>query len=181
MRTNSGIILSKKQEQRLQDFSKHAKDKREYRAAMGILMRGEGKSAAEVGKKFGVTKKQVFVWCRKFGENGTKGLIVKKQTGRKATKKNAAKTLIKEMLKNDPQTFGYLKGRWVLRDISRELKKEGIDLHYTGVRRTLLELGMALKRPKLRAKGSIKKNYRKRAEIRRYKRVSSALLKKESP
>ena len=146
---------------------------------MGILMRGDGKSSAEVGKKLGVTKKQVFMWCRKFNEGGINELRVKKQTGRKPKKKNEAKKFIKEMLKSDPQAFGYLKGRWVLRDISRELKKEGVDLHYTGVQRALLELGMKLKQPKLRAKGSIKKNYRKRAEIRRYKRVSSALLKKE--
>ncbi len=153
--------------------------KREYTAAIGILMRSEGKSSAEVGKKFGVTKKQVFMWCRKFNKNVTDGLKVKKQTGRKGTKKNEAKKFIKEMMKKDPQTFGYLKGRWVLRDISRELKKEGVELHYTGVRRALLDLGLTLKQPKLRAKGSIKKNYRKRAEIRRYKRISSALLKKE--
>ena len=178
MRTNSGIILSKRQEKQLQDFSKNVKDKREYRAAMGILMRGEGRSSAEVGKKFSVTKKQVFMSCRKFNEGGTDGLRVKKQTGRKAAKKIAAKKLIKEMLKNDPQAFGYLKGRWVLRDISRELKKEGVDLHYTNVRRALLELGLTLKQPKLRAPGSIKKNYRKRAQIRRYKHISSALLKK---
>jgi hypothetical protein len=68
----------------------------------------------------------------------------------------------------------------VLRDISRELKKEGIDLHYTGVHRILGDLGIVLKSPKLRAPGSIRKNYRKRAEIRRYKRVAGALLKKGS-
>ena len=179
MRTNSGIVLLKRQQNQLKEFSKTAKDKREFRAAMGVLMRGDGKSSAEVAKDLGVTKKQVFMWCKKFRKNGVDGLVVKKQTGRNATKKNEAKNIIKNIIRKDPQTFGYLKGRWVLRDISRQLKKENIDFHYTGVRRALLELGIKLKQPKLRAPGSIKKNYRKRAEIQRYKSVSSALLKKE--
>lgn len=180
MRTNSGTVLMERQQKQLQQFARTAKGACEFRAATGILMRGDGKSSAEVAKGLGVTKKQVFMWCRKFREQGVGGLLAKKQTGRKPTKKNEAKKLIKEMLKKDPQMFGYLKGRWALRDISRELKKEGVDLHYTGVRRALLDLGIVFKQPKLRAPGSLKKNYRKRAEIRRYKRVSSALLKKGS-
>jgi len=178
MDTRAGIVLLGRQKKGLAEFMKVVKDKREYRAAFGVLLRGEGKSASEVGRKLGVTEKQVFTWCRKFSERGIGGLRMKKQTGRKPIKKSKAKQIIPELLKKDPQAFGYLKGRWVLRDIARELRKEGIDLHYTGVRRALADLGITLKQPKLRAPGSIKKNYRKRAEIRRYKRVASALLKK---
>jgi len=175
-----GIALPNVQRERLARFMNEVKDKREYRAALGVLLRGDGKSAREVGRQLGVTMKQVFEWCHDFRARGTDGLRMKKQTGRPAIEGNKAKRVIPELLKKDPQAFGYLKGRWVLRDISRELKKEGIDLHYTGVHRVLRDLGIVLKSPKLRAPGSIRKNYRKRAEIRRYKRVASALLKKGS-
>ena len=179
MAMSSGIFLSKAKSLQLEEFSKTTKNKTEYRAAIGVLLRSKGKTAKDAGNQLGATQKQVFTWCRKFREEGIKGLLVKKQTGRPAEQKNQAKPVMEELLKKDPQMFGYLKGRWVLRDISRELKKEGIDLHYTGVRRALLDLGIVLKSPKLRAPGSINKNYRKRAEIKRYKRVSSALLKKK--
>ena len=157
MRTNSGILLSPTKQRQLKQFIKKVKDKREYRAAMGILMRGKGKSASEVSRELGVTKKQVFMWCRKFSEDGVDGLRVKKQTGRPAYEGVKAKKIIPQLIKRDPQLFGFLKGRWVLRDISRELEKEGVNLHYTGVRRALNDLGIVLKIPKLRAPGSIKK------------------------
>ena len=83
------------------------------------------------------------------------------------------------LLKHDPQTFGFLKGKWVLRDISKQLKKEGIILNYTGVYRALGDLGIVQKMPKLRARGSLVKNYKKREEIRRYKKIAAALLKKK--
>jgi transposase len=178
MGMNPGAELSKAQREQLTRFMNEVKDKREYRAALGVLLRGDGKSAKEVGRQLGVTMKQVFTWCRNFRAKGVDGLRMKKQTGRPAIDGNKAKKIIPELLKKDPQAFGYLKGRWVLRDIARELKKEGINLHYTSVHRILGDLGIVLKSPKLRAPGSIRKNYRKRAEIRRYKRVAGALLKK---
>lgn len=172
--------LSAAQQRQLRTFMAKTNDKREYRAADGLLLRAEGRSADDVARRLGVTIKQVFVWTRKFRSTGVIGLCMKKSTGRKRTKANIAKPLIANMIDEDPQAFGYLKGRWVLRDISRELNKEGIDIHWTSVGRMLDELNIVLKSPRLRAIGSIKKNYRKREEIRGYKRIAPALLKKES-
>lgn len=178
MGRKAGIQISLSKHKLLQRFMKVAKDAREYRAALGILLRAEKKSAGDVGKQLGVTIKQVFMWCRKFKEGGVNGLKVKKQTGRIARSKNKAKEVIPELLKQDPQAFGFLKGKWALRDISQQLKKEGINLNYTGVRRALGDLGIVQKMPKLRAQGSMVKNYKKRREIRRYKQIAAALLKK---
>lgn len=175
-----GIQLSRTQIKALKSFASKTKDKREYRAAMGILSRGENKSAESIARQLGVTIKQIFMWTKKYRAKGLQGLKMKKQTGRIPRKKNAAKKIIPDLIDKDPQLFGFLKGRWVLRDISKELKKEGIDINYTGVYRILKELGIKLKSPRLRAPGSIVKNYRKRAEIRRYKRIAPALLKKTS-
>ena len=63
-------------------------------------------------------------------------------------------------------------------DISQQLKRRRINLNYTGVRRALGDLGIVQKMPKLRAQGSMVKNYKKRQEIRRYKQIAAALLKK---
>lgn len=175
----SGIILSRAECRSLAIFANDAKDKCEYRAATGVLLRSDGQSADSVGRKLGVTPKQVFLWCRKFNKKGVEGLKVRKRTGRPPEKKDKAKKVIPKLLQKDPQAFGYFKGRWVLRDIARQLQQEGIQLGYTGVHRALGELGIKLKQPKLRAPGSLRKNYQKRAEIKRYKQVSSALLKKE--
>lgn len=178
MGRKAGLELSMSEKRVLNKFLRVARDAREYRAALGILLRAEKKSAGEVGKKLGVTIKQVFMWCKKFKEQGVNGLKVKKQTGRPARSKNKAKKILPDLLKQDPQAFGFLKGKWVLRDISQQLKKEGIDLNYTGVRRALEDLGIVQKMPKLRTLGSLVKNYKKREEIRRYRQIAGALLKK---
>ncbi len=179
MPNKSGIELSKNQKRILKKFMQKAKDKREYRAALGILLRGEGKAALFVAQRLGVTIKQVFLWCRKFKEMGITALKVKKQSGRPAKEGAKAKELIPKLLKQNPEVFGFLKGKWALRDISRQLKKEGINLNYTGVRRVLTNLEITQKKPILRALGSLKKNYQKRAEIRRYQKIAAALLKKK--
>lgn len=172
------FYLTSKQQRQLRKFMAQTKDAREYRAADGLLLRAEGKSADNVARHLGVTIKQVFVWTRKFRSTSIAGLHMKKSTGRKTTKADTAKPIISKIINEDPQAFGYLKGRWALRDISRELKKEGIGMHWTSVARMLDDLDIKLKSPRLRAPGSIKKNYRKREEIRRYKRIAPALLKK---
>lgn len=181
MSRQAGIKLPQSQRKALLTFMNSVKDKREYRAALGILLRDEGKTVEYIANKLGVTMKQVFMWWRKFQTFGVDGLRVKKQTGRPARQGKMAKETIPKLLKHDPQAFGFLKGKWVLRDISKQLKKEGIILHYSGVHRVLFDLGIKQKSPKLRAPGSLKKDYQKREEIRHYKQVAAALLKKESP
>lgn len=174
----AGIVLSKAQHEQLTRFMNEVKDKREYRAALGVLLRGEGKSADEVGRQLGATEKQVFEWCRKFRANGVEYLRMKKQTGRPAIEGDKAKKYIPELLKEDPHVFGFLKGRWVVRDIAKELKREGINLSFQSVDRILHELGISLKRPKLRAPGSLHKNYHKRKEVANHKAIAGALQKK---
>ena len=156
------------------------KDKREYRAASGILLRAEGKKAEDVASHLGVTIKQVFAWTRFFRAKGIAGLHMKKPTGRKPIKARIAKKILPSLLSKDPQAFGYLKGRWVLRDIAKELRKEGVQLDFSSVHRILHDIGIVLKSPKMRAPGSVQKNYRKRTQIRNYKRAASMLLKKRS-
>ena len=175
-----GIKLTKQQQQQLTQLSQTTKDVREYRATRGLLMRSEGQSAHQVASQLGVTPKQVFVWWRHFRQQAVSRLRVKKASGRPAKQKEQAKKLLPGLLKQDPQSLGYLKGRWVLRDLARELSQAGVTLHFSSVHRVLKELGIKLIQPQLRAPGSIKKNYRKRQEIARYRRIAPALLKKRS-
>ena len=92
--------------------------------------------------------------------------------------KNKAKEVIPELLKQDPQAFGFFERKMGTQRYISATKKEGINLNYTGVRRALGDLGIVQKMPKLRAQGSMVKNYKKRREIRRYKQIAAALLKK---
>lgn len=179
MGRKGGIKLSTKQENELKEASRNMKDARSFRAMRGVLLRGKGQTSKTVAENLGVSQKQVFEWCKAYKKKGVNGLILEKPPGRPAKKGNKAKEYIPELLKKDPQIFGYLKGRWVVRDIAKQLEKEGISLSFQHVDKILCDLGIRLKRPKLMAPGSIHKNYKKRKEIANYKAISNALLKKE--
>jgi hypothetical protein len=74
--------------------------------------------------------------------------------------------------------FGFLKGRWVVRDIARALAAEGIEVSRSYVYDLLKGLGFTYKRPKLTVKSNDPNYYRKAKEVRNYKRIAPALEKK---
>jgi len=82
------------------------------------------------------------------------------------------------LLKRDPKAFGFLKGRWVVRDISKALKSEGVDISPTQVHGILRDLGLSYKRPKLDVKSDDHSYARKEREVRSYKQVAPALAKR---
>jgi len=68
--------------------------------------------------------------------------------------KDKAKNLIRELMKKDRGLFGFLKGRWVVRDMASALNTEGIRMSKSLVHRMLRELGLLYKRLKLTVKSS---------------------------
>ena len=173
----SGIELASFQKRELKGFMQSTKDVREYRASQGILLRAEGRTAEEVATQFNVKKDRIFVWCRNYKKKGIIGLKMGKPSGRNPKKSIKAKKVIPRLLEKEPQAFGFLKGRWVVRDIATALKEEKIDISFKQVHRILKDLDLTLKQPQLRAPGSIKKNYQKRKQIRNYRRIAPALKK----
>jgi transposase len=132
----------------------------------------------DVARELNVCMGAVFKWERNYRRLGVDGLRRRKASGRPAIKKPAARRLIPEIMKKDPQAFGFLKGRWVVRDISKALKQEGVELSPTQVHGVLNDLGLSYKRPKLTVESNDPSFARKEREIRRYKQVASALEKR---
>jgi len=170
--------LSNGQVIELQHFLKNTRDKLEHTRALAILNRHNGMTAEEAAKSLHVTTVAVFKWCRKFREDGIDGIRRKKPAGRPPMIKKKAKQLIPRLLKQDPQAFGFLKGRWVSRDIARALNEEGVRIGYRYVCNILKELGLAYKRPKLAVKSDDPNYARKEREVNNYKKPSAMLLKK---
>lgn len=171
--------LTRKERRHLEKFIRETKDKQEYARATAILMRWRGKKAKDVARELNVTIRTVFGWERAYRERGgIKGLRRRKPSGRPAHKKPAARKLIPELMKKDPQAYGYLKGRWVVRDISKALKEEGVDISRTHVHRLLGELGLSYKRPKLDVKSDDPSYARKAREVRAYKQIAPAIEKR---
>jgi len=173
--------LTRKERRHLERFIRETKDKLEYARGTAILMRWRGKKVKDVAKELNICEGAVFKWERVYRKGGgVDGLSRKKASGRPAYKRPAARKLIPELMKNDPQTYGYLKGRWVIRDISRALKEEGVEISTTQVHGLLGELGLSYKRPKLDVKSDDPSYARKAREVRHYKQIAPALQKRGS-
>ncbi len=160
-----GILLTYRQVRKLKRFLRGRISAYEFRRAAAILMRTRGTGVDAVAATVGVTRKSVSEWTRRFIHNGIPGIVDAVYVREMTANGKAARKRISELMKKEPKLFGFLKGRWVLGDLPRQLGSEGIDASVSTVWRLLVSLGLVWKRPKLRAPGSIKKDYRKRREI----------------
>lgn len=91
--------------------------------------------------------------------------------------------MIKDIVLNkSPQTFGYLKNTWSIRLLATHLSSLlGINISLKQTWRIVHDLGIVYKQPKLELEKEKGDDYeQKRKKIDRYKKVSSALLKKDT-
>jgi transposase len=168
---------------KLAKFVALTRDKGEYRRGTAILMlsgKGQGRrKVKDVARELNVSVNAVIGWKRRYRSQGLDGLKAGEHTGRPARVKARARRRMRELLKQDPQAFGFLKGRWVVRDIATALSRENIMISRSHVHNILSgELDLAYKRPKLTVKSNDPNYYRKAREIERYKRIAPALAKR---
>lgn len=174
------LRLDRKEKRELKRLLSVAQDKKEYRRALGVLMRAQKKRVIEIATQLNVSIDAVERWLRAYRKHGIEGIKARRPSGRPPQKRKPAEARMKELLKQDPQAFGFLKGRWVVRDISKALSAEGIKVSRSYVHEMLKELGLSFKRPKLTVKSNDPNYHRRVKEVRNYKRAASALAKRGS-
>ncbi len=174
------LRLSRKEKRELKRFLDGTDDKKEYRRALGVLMRAQKRRVKDIARELNVSIDAVERWLRSYRKMGIEGLRAGKHTGRPPRVRRKARARIRELLKQDPQAFGFLKGRWVVRDIAKALQGEGIKASRSYVHEMLQSMDLAYKRPKLTVKSDDPNYSRKAREVERYKQVASALAKRGS-
>ena len=85
-------------------------------------------------------------------------------------------------LNKSPRTFGYLKNTWSIRLLAAYLSSLlGINVNPTQIWRIVYDLGIVYKQPKLELEKEKGDDYeQKKGKIDGYKKISSALLKKDT-
>lgn len=177
------LELSMVQKKELLLFMKSTLCKEEYRRAYAVKQKMEGLPYRTIAKDIGINYRNVYDWIdnyRKYGLDGIRNR--RKNGGRKpviSTAKN--KEMIKDIVLNkSPRTFGYLKNTWSIRLLAIHLSSLlGINVSRMQTWRIIYDLGIVYKQPKLELqKGD---DYeQKRKKIDGYKKVSNALLKKDT-
>lgn len=177
------LELSKEQKKELVLFMKRTRDKEEYRRAYAVKQKMAGVPYRTIAKDIGVNYRNVYDWIdnyRKFGLDGIRNK--RKNGGRRAvltTAKN--KEMIKDIVLNEsPTAFGYLKNTWSIRLLATYLSSLlGINFSRSQTWRIIHDLGIVYKQPKINLKKS--DDYeQKKEKINRYKKISRALLKKDT-
>lgn len=177
------LELSIVQKKELFSFMKSTKDKEEYRRASAIKQKMERIPYRTIAKNLGVNYRNVYDWINNYRKYGLDGIRNKRKNGGRkpviSTDKN--KEIVKDIVLNkSPKTFGYLKNTWSIRLLATYLSSL-LEMNVSPMQtwRIIQDLGIVYKQPKLELEKGVDYN-EKKGKIDRYKKVSSALFKKDS-
>lgn len=177
------LELSKQQKKELLLFMRRTRDKEEYRRAYAVKQKMDGMPYRAIAKDIGVNYRNVYDWIYNYRKDGLDGIINRRKNGGRraviSTTKN--KVMIKDIVLNQsPTAFGYLKNTWSIRLLSTHLTSLlGMNVSRSQTWRIIHDLGIVYKQPKIK----LEKNddyEQKKNKIDRYKKVSRALLKKDT-
>jgi transposase len=176
------LVVSKAKEKELFGFMKETKNKEEYRRASAVKQKVEGIPYRTIAKNLDVNYRNVYNWIQEYKQQGLDGIRSKRKNAGRIPKISSDKNkqIIKEIISKSPTTFGYLKNTWSIRLLAAYLTTQlGMNVSSMQTWRIVHDLGIVSKRPKLALKHA--EDYeRKKKTIDNYKKVSAALLKKNS-
>lgn len=179
------LVLSDQQKKELLLFMKSTRDKEEYRRAYAVKQKMEGMSYRTIAKDIGVNYRNAYDWIDNYRKHGLDGIKNKRKNGGRkpliSTAKN--KEMIKDIILNEsPRTFGYLKNTWSIRLLAVYLSSLlGINVSRMQTWRIIHDLGIVYKQPKLELEKEKGDDYeQKKKKIDGYRKVSNALLKKDT-
>lgn len=179
------LEVSKEQKKELFFFMKGTHDKEEYRRAYAVKQKMEGVPYRTIAKDIGVNHRNVYDWIDNYRKDGIDGIRNRRKTGGRrpviSTTKN--KEMIKDIVLNQsPRTFGYLKNTWSIRLLATYLTSLlGMNVSHSQTWRIIHDLGIVYKQPKLELQKDKNDDYeQKKKKIDGYKKVSRALLKKDT-
>jgi transposase len=177
------LELSRVQKKELLLLMKSTRDKEEYRRAYALKQKMEGLPYRTIAKDMGVNYRTVYDWIDNYRKDGLNGIRNKRKSGGRrpmiSIPKN--KEMIKDIVLNkSPRTFGYLKNTWSIRLLATYLTSLlGMNVSRSQTWRIIHDLGIVYKQPKINLKKS--DDYeQKKEKINRYKKISRALLKKDT-
>ena len=177
------LRLSNIHKRELFEFMKETRNKEEYRRASAIKQKLEGLPYRTIARNLNVNYRNVYSWIKDYKEYGLNGIRSQRNNAGRipniSSDKN--KQMIKEIISKSPRTFGYLKNTWTIRLLAAYLTtilKMNVSPMHTW--RIIHDLGIVSKRPKLALEHTTEDYERKKKTIDNYKKVSAALLKKNS-
>jgi transposase len=176
------LQLAVVQKRELFNFIKNTTNKEEYRRAIAVKQKMEGQSFRTIARNLGVNYRNVYYMIKSYKEHGLDGIRSRRKNAGRIPKISSDKNklMIKEIISKSPTTFGYLKNTWSIRLLAAYLTTIlGINVSPMQMWRIVHDLGLVYKKPKLALEHELDYEAKKKI-IDNYKKVSAALLKKDS-
>ena len=175
------LKLSTIQRKELFDFIKNTRNKEKYRLAVAVKQKMEGMSYRTIAKNLGVNYRNVYYMTKSYKEHGLGGIRSKRKNAGRIPKISSEKNQqkIKQIVLDSPDFWiskKYLEHKAFGRYLTNILE---MNVSPMQTWRIIRELGITYKKPKLMLEHE--KDYEeKKKTIDNYKKVSAALLKKDS-
>lgn len=163
----------------LRSFIEKTNNKREYRRAVAVFQKADGKTYDYIVREHRVHIRTAKKWIHDYIKKGIEGLKIRENHGgRKPRITDQDREIILSALFNDPHLFGYLRNTWSLRSLAKCLTNElGIPISFKHLQRITKDLGIRCKRPKLELLHG--KDYEEgKRRVEDYKHVATALKKR---
>jgi transposase len=177
------LELPKAKKAELYEFMRETRNKEEYRRASAIKQKIEGLPYRTIARNLDVNYRNVYNWIKEYKKYGLDGIRSKRDNAGRIPKISSDKNKekVKEVISKSPRIFGYLKNTWSIRLLATYLTTIlGMNVSPMQTWRIVHDLGIVSKRPKLVLEHT--EDYEKKKKIvDNYKKVSAALLKKNSP
>jgi transposase len=164
----------------LRSFIEKTDDKREYRRAVAVFQKADGKTYDYIAREHRVHIRTTKKWIGDYIKKGIEGLkISKNHGGRKPRITDESREIILSVLFNDPHIFGYLRNKWSLRSLARCLTDAlDIQISFKHLQPITRDLGVRCKRPKLELLHDGKDYEEGKERVENYKHVATALKKR---
>lgn len=132
-----------------------------------VLLSHHGMSARAVGRLVRVSGQTAINWIRRYEAEGVKGLSPRPRAGRPPRATTEYKDRLAEVVRVSPRVMGLDFSNWTTSNLAQYLgETTGIPLSRQRVGGLLKELGLGIKRPKLRVVSPDPEYWQKRGRLR---------------
>ena len=140
--------LTARQRCHLQDLLHHCREARFYRRLLAILQWDQGQSITQIAQGLGVTRQSVYHWLQAYSRTGDPlALAEGDHPGRPPRCTAAIQGLLRHLLADSPQRYGYFAVDWTIPLLQEHLARcTGEPLSQDTLRRQLHLLGYVWKR-----------------------------------
>jgi transposase len=143
--------LTRAERKALDTLARQAHDARQSRRALALLDLDDGQSVSAVARRYRVRRSTVYEWVARLGRGGlptAQRLADAARSGRPPRQRDDAEEALRQLLPADPRRHGYRHLAWTAPLLRAHLRRQGVEVSESTVRRVARRLRYRWKRPR---------------------------------